>query len=84
MAITDQIAIQMADLGLATRDEVYAPDADKNGIERNTPQATQTAIAQAAVLHRNQALLSGDSRAKKWNSEHFPHSMHCNRITNSS
>lgn len=72
MAIADQVAIQLADLGLATRDEVYAPDADKNGIERHTSQAAQAAVASAAMQHRTQALNSGDSRAQKWNSEHFP------------
>jgi hypothetical protein len=29
--VTEQIAMQMADLGLTTRDKVYAPDAEASG-----------------------------------------------------
>jgi hypothetical protein len=73
MAIQDEkIAVQMADLGLDTRDCVYAPDADASGRDLHTTPADQAAIASAAVQHRNRALASGDTSAIKWNSEHLP------------
>jgi hypothetical protein len=79
MAITDQIQIQFADLGLETRDQVYAPDADAPGRDLNTTQAAQTAVASAAMQHRNTALNSGDTRAIDWNSEHLP-SLHALKL----
>jgi hypothetical protein len=79
MAITDQIQIQFADLGLETRDQVYAPDADASGRDLNTTQAAQTAVASAAMQHRNTALNSGDTRAIDWNSEHLP-SLHALKL----
>jgi len=71
MGVTEQIALQVADLGLENRDTVYAPDADAAGRERRTSPAAQAAIANAARSHRNQALASGDARAVGWNSEHL-------------
>jgi hypothetical protein len=72
MGVTEMMALQMADLGLATRDEVYAPDADASGKDLFTSPAAQAAVAAAATKHRNKALASGDSSAVKWNSEHIP------------
>jgi hypothetical protein len=72
MAITDQIAIQMADLGIITRDTVYAPDADASGRDLHTTAAAQAAVASAAMQHRSQALNSGDTSARNWNSEQLP------------
>jgi hypothetical protein len=66
------MAVQMADLGLQTRNEVYAPDADASGRDLFTSPAAQAAVAAAATQHRSQALASGDSSAVKWNSEHIP------------
>lgn len=80
MAIEDQMAVQMADLGLVTRDTVYAPDADASGRPQHTTPAAQAAIAQAAINHRNRALASGDASTSRWNSKHPP-SLHALKIT---
>ena len=72
MTIHDQMAIQMADLGVDTRDTVYAPDADAAGNERFTTPAAQAAVANAERKHRSQAMASGDARTQGWNSEHLP------------
>jgi hypothetical protein len=72
MAIIDQMAIQLADLGVVTRDTVYAPDADSHGRDLFTTPAAQAAVAQAARRHRSEALASGDSNTSRWNSEHLP------------
>ena len=35
--VTEQMAVQMAGLGLDSRDKVYAPDADASDRESETP-----------------------------------------------
>jgi len=61
------MAIQMADLDVDTRDTVYAPDADAAGNERFTTPAAQAAVANAAKVHRSQAMASGDARTQDLN-----------------